>query len=171
MPRRSPIQAIRTGSVCRKKLLRPSERDTFVEKNAARDFGEHPRFASPAAKMNTRTSESPPRPRRRYTTESVAYPFGPGIRGCAVRRVSLRSALRRFPRPGTTKQFRDAYPMTPARIADPNVAQDHANLESPIVTNPNRAGKLKVRNALCAPACFRCASLRGRKGNTLTGVL
>jgi hypothetical protein len=65
--------------------------------------------------------------------------------------------------------------MTPARIADPNVAQDDASREAPIVTNPHSAGTLKVRNALCVPSCFRCASLRCRKWsdirNTLTGVL
>ena len=83
MPGLSPIQAIRTGSVCRKKLLRPNERDTFIKKNAARDFGEHRnrRFASPTRKNeheDERVAASPPV--GRYTTESVAYPFGPGIR-------------------------------------------------------------------------------------------
>ena len=132
-------------------------------------------FASPtenSPKMNTRTRESPPRrPPSAATRRNPSHiPSGQASAdaSCAV---SLRSALQRFPRPGTTKQFRDAYPMTPERIADPNVAQDDASLEAPIVTDPNRAGKLKVRNALCVPSCFRCASLRGRKANTLTGVL
>jgi hypothetical protein len=65
--------------------------------------------------------------------------------------------------------------MTPARIDDPNVAQDDASLAAPIVTDPKHAGKLRVRNALYVPSGFRYASLRCRKWsgirNSLTGVL
>jgi len=52
--------------------------------------------------------------------------------------------------------------MTPARMADPNVAQDNASFEAPIVTDPNHAELFSLR----APRCRKCSGIR----NTLTGL-
>ena len=45
------------------------------------------------------------------------------------------------------KQFPDAYPRTPACIADPTLPKGDTSMEAPIATDRDRAGKLEARNA------------------------